>query len=104
MNNEAKRYVTYEEAVSLLPDGEYIHTFTNPAMDLMVGADWSREEILDKLRRSTIERTGPGARSLGHGIAAYTVDGGKIKGLLFIETDAEKLAKFEVEAQDGKTE
>lgn len=28
MNNE-KRYLTYDEAVSLLPDEEYIHTFTS---------------------------------------------------------------------------
>lgn len=89
-----KRYLTCEEAVSLLPDGEYIHTFVSGG--ILIGADWSREDILDKLQKSTIELSGPSARGLGHGICAYTKDGEKLKGVLFIETDEEKLAKFEV--------
>ena len=103
MNNDMKKYLTYDEAVSLLPDGEQIHTFVNPITDLLIGADWSRKEILDALRKSTIQRTGPEARKMGHGIVVcitHTIGGKLQKVRLFIETDAEKLAKFE-EAQNG---
>lgn len=64
----SRRYITYEEAVSLLPDGETVHTFINAAFGLM-GADWSKEDILDKLNKSdVIEITGKMARGTSHGI------------------------------------
>lgn len=94
MANE-KRYITYEEAVSLLPDGEYVHTFYNASFGLM-GADWSKDEILDKLRKSdVIELTGSQARSMGHGMCAYNNDTKWHSEILFIETDAEKLEKMD---------
>lgn len=94
MANE-KRYITYEEAVSLLPDGEYVHTFYNGAFGLL-GADWGKEEILDKLRKSeVIELTGKQARSMGHGMCAYNNDTKWHSEILFIETDAERLAKMD---------
>ena len=48
MPNELKKIISYENAVSILPDEEYIHTFRVAAFGLC-GADWSRAEILDKL-------------------------------------------------------
>ena len=91
-----KWYLTYEEAVSLLPDGEYVHTFYNHGFGL-VGADWGREEILDKLRKSeVIELTGEQARALGHGICAYAKDAKYQSEILFIETDSEKLNMFDL--------
>lgn len=93
MNNDIKRYLTFEEAVSLLPEGETIHTFISGPV--LIGADWSREDILDKLYKSTIELTGPNARGMGHGIAAYKFGSKYYEELLLIETDAEKLAEFE---------
>lgn len=99
MNSDTKRYLTYDEAVSLLPDGDEIHTFVNGPF--LIGADWSREDILDKLKKSTIELSGPSASGMGHGIAAYTVDGKSYKGLLFIETNAEKLAEFKAKEGEG---
>lgn len=100
MNSDTKRYLTYDEAVSLLPYEDEIHTFINNG--ILIGADWSREDILDKLRKSTIELSGPTATAMGHGIAAYSVDGKSYKGLLFIETNAEKLAEFK--AKEEKNE
>lgn len=88
------RYITYEEAVGLLPDGETVHTFLNEPFGL-IGADWPREEVLDKLRGSeVIELTGPGARGLGHGIAAYN-KGTAQRDIVFIETDPAKLDAFD---------
>lgn len=93
MKTDTKKYLSYDEAVSLLPYEDEIHTFINNG--ILIGANWSREDILDKLRKSTIELSGPTATAMGHGIAAYSVDEGKYKELLFIETNAEKLAEFE---------
>ena len=91
----SKKYITYEEAVSLLPDGEYVHTFYNNAFGL-VGADWSKEEILDKLRKSEIiELTGNLARSMNHGMCAYNKDTKRHSDILFIETDADRLQKMD---------
>lgn len=91
----SKKYITYEEAVSLLPDGESVHTFYNASFGL-IGADWSKDGILDKLRKSdVIELTGSQARSMGHGMCAYNNDTKWLKDVLFIETDAEKLEKMD---------
>ena len=74
-------YLTYDEAVALLPDGEQIHTFLDGGLAL-IGADWDRQQVLDLLAAtSQREVTGPGAQSMGHGLAAYR-DGEPV----FIET------------------
>jgi len=64
--------LTYDEAVALLPDGDRIHTFLNPA-GILVGADWSRDGVLDLLRDTDRrEVSGPAAQSFGHGLAAWS--------------------------------
>ena len=86
-----KKILTPEEAISILPEGDYIHTFIENGI-AMIGADWSREEVIDKLNRSdTIEITGENARNLGHGLAAYNDNIKYQSDVLFIETDKEKL-------------
>lgn len=97
----SKRYITYEEAVSLLPDGESVHTFYNASFGL-IGADWSRDNILDKLRNSEIiELTGSQARSMKHGMCAYNKDTKYQKDILFIETDSDKLEEFDGGEDNG---
>jgi hypothetical protein len=68
-------FLTFEEAVSLLPTGDTIHTFTNPGMGLLVGADWTRDEVLDLLRScpdaECAEVTGPQAQAMQHGLAVH---------------------------------
>lgn len=94
-----KIYITKEQAVSILPDGESVHTFMNAGF-VLVGADWSREDILDKLGKSDIlELAGAGARGLGHGICAYDKTAKTQGDLLFIETNEEKLAALEKELE-----
>ena len=69
-----RTYITIEQAISVLPDGDAVHTLYNPGFGL-VGADWSKEDIMDKLRRSDIiELTGPAARGMGHGMCVYNKD------------------------------
>ena len=90
-----RTYITAEQAVSILPDGEHIHTFINGGLGLC-GADWSRADIIDKLNKSDkIELTGEMAKSMKHGIAAYNDTAKYQSELLFIETDMGKLAVLE---------
>ena len=68
----SRRVLTDDEAVKLLPEGESIHTFYNlPTM--LLGADWSRAEVLHKLREEgvLIELTGGKARETGHGMCVH---------------------------------
>lgn len=101
-----KTYITVEQAISVLPDGDTVHTFYNPGFGL-VGADWSKEDITDKLRRSDIiELTGPAARGMGHGMCVYSKDTKWQSDILFIETDEERVAALEKELEamkDGST-
>ncbi len=91
-----KYYLNYDEAVSLLPNSEDIHTFYNASFGLL-GADWSREEILNKLKETdiVIELTGEQAKSMKHGMCAYSQNAKYQSEILFIETDEEKLTAFE---------
>lgn len=97
-----KYYLNYNEAVSLLPNKDDIHTFYNASFGLM-GADWSREAILKKLKEPdiVIELTGEQAKSMKHGMCAYNKNAKWQSEILFIETDEEKLTAFE---QDHPTE
>jgi hypothetical protein len=65
-----REFVSFDEAVALLPDGDTIHTFRNPGPAILLGADWPRSRLLDALRDAReIELTGPAATAMGHGIA-----------------------------------
>lgn len=76
--------VSIEQAIELLPEGEYIHTFRNAPM-MLLGADWSRVQLIEAMRSATgIVRTGPLAQSMKHGLAIEN-DG----SLLFIATKGE---------------
>ncbi len=91
-----KIFITAEEAISILPDGEEIHTFLNSPPGL-IGADWSREDAINHIRRADFrELAGPWARSLKHGIAVYNKNC-KFYDICFIATDEEKLAALEME-------
>lgn len=93
-----KTYITAEQAISVLPDGDTVHTFYNPVSFGLIGADWGKEDITDKLRRSDIiELTGPGARGMGHGICAYNKDAKYQSDILFIETDEARVSALEKE-------
>lgn len=98
-----KAYLTVEQAISILPEGEYVHTFYNPDFGL-VGADIKRDELIDKLRKSDyIELTGEQAKSMKHGLCAYNKTMQNHSDILFIETDSECLEKLEKDIMAQKT-
>ena len=98
MEKQGERYyLSYDEAVRVLPNEEYIHTFINNAIGL-IGADWEKHEILHKLKNSdVIELCGEQARSLGHGICCYKESAKYQSDILFIATDEDKLLSLEKE-------
>lgn len=68
-DDKNKRYkLTKEEAIKMLPDKEYIHTFRNGSIAL-VGADWSRENMLEMIEKLEFELSGENATEMGHGMA-----------------------------------
>lgn len=87
--------ITAEQAISVLPDGDDIHTFRNLGAGMMLGADWRRDGIIEVLTKAEqIQLTGATARGMGHGMV---IDD---DGLLFIETDEAKLAALESEIME----
>jgi hypothetical protein len=91
-----KYYLSYDEAIQILPDSENIHTFINATFGLL-GADWSKNNILNRLKEvdSVIELTGEQARKMGHGMCVYNKNSKYQSDILFIQTDEEKLLLFE---------
>lgn len=63
-------FLSYEEAVAMLPDKKDIHTFVQGGMALM-GADWDRKSILELLKTGRPELSGEMATSMGHGMVAF---------------------------------
>ena len=100
-----RKYITVDDAIKLLPDGEYVHTFHQMGMAL-IGADWDKEDVIAKLKSvDYIELTGKEARNMGHGIAVYNKDTKWQSDVLFIETDKDKIDAFDpLEEQRMKME
>jgi len=94
--------LTYEEAVSLLPDGDTIHTYMQ-AGPTIVGADYSRKRVLDLLRNNNPELSGFMAAGIDHGMVVFLNDGILIDEPLFIQTDPEKLKAFEQPHETSET-
>lgn len=81
--DDEKVFVPYAEAVTRLPDGDRIHTYRQSSMNVLIGADWFRDDLLAAIMEhaDTIEETGPHAQHMHHGLAIHDHH-----GPLFIET------------------
>lgn len=73
--------LTKNEALAILPDKEDIHTFRQGGGNCLIGADWSREEILEMIDENQFELTGELATNMGHGMAFQDEF-----GWIFVET------------------
>lgn len=90
--SDKKVFLTKEQAISLLPETDDIHTFRNGA-GIMIGCDWRRAkliELIESLPENSIEIGGSNCRRFGHGLVLWS------DGMLFIECDDSALAKFDV--------
>ena len=97
----SNRYtITPDEAMSILPDGDIIHTATVNGM--WIGADWTREAVDDHLRKAGgAQLAGATATSMGHGLCLHA---GR---RLFAATDSARLSALEAAIaaesdEDGK--
>ena len=91
----SRKFVTAEQAMTALPDGDTIHTFFNPG-GALVGADWSRDDVQGAMERAeNIELAGETAKGLGHGIAVIPPNTKYLSDVLFVETDAARLEALE---------
>lgn len=70
MSENNRQQVPFEVAVSMLPDGELIHTFMSPAPGVLLGADWERESIL-KAFEIRVELAGPMAAGMDHKLCFF---------------------------------
>lgn len=96
-----RTFITAEQAISVLPDGEYVHVLQNEVFGI-IGADWTRDKIIKKVECADhIELSGEIARAMNHGICIYDEDA---EDLLFIETNEEKLAALEKSELTNKIE
>ena len=85
VTEEERIFIAADEALKMLPDGDTIHVFMNPAVDVLLGADWSRSDVIELLRRSQrIEIAGEHARKMNHGLAVQMGD--KDRDCCFVET------------------
>lgn len=71
MSDNERVRLTPEQAVSMLPDGDRIHTFVNPGVGMLIGADWSRKRVLESFAQFTPELAGERATEMGHGICFH---------------------------------
>jgi hypothetical protein len=81
MNDNERVFLSYEDAVELLPEGDHIHTFRSNIPGVLVGADWPRDELLEAMKNHRIELSGEMATGMQHGIVIIDK-----QGPLFIET------------------
>ena len=90
VEQKSKLFITPEQAISLLAEGEYIHTFR--ANRVLIGADRTREEVINLFNDypKSIQIGGNQCVLLGHGIVVED-----ITGYLFISHDKQKLIDFE---------
>ena len=92
MGQDEKRFITVEEAIGLLNDGDIIHTFRNPGANTLVGFDSSRKFVLDAIvtYSDTLQIGGVQCRKMKHGLVVKDDI-----SWLFIETNEEKLNAFD---------
>lgn len=66
--SDSRVFFSFEQAVSLLPDGDDIHVFLNPHGGMLIGADWSRQSVMDMLKVGEPQLGGNACLSMGHGL------------------------------------
>jgi hypothetical protein len=83
--------LTPDQAESLLPPGERVHSFINPACGL-VGCGVARHRAIARIREAKLlELGGPSAKQMGHALVVHDC----IRGYSLFETDMEKVEAME---------
>lgn len=94
-------FITAEQAISCMPDSEYIHVYIN-CDNTLVGADWKRQEVINVLcTADSIEIGGKLCRSMGHGLVVAPRGTKYYSDLYFVECDDDKLAAYDAATREG---
>ena len=82
--------LTVEQALSMLnvKDGERVHTFTNPGVGMLCGADWTLARARKCFEENGVEVAGEQASSMKHGVVS--IERGRA---VFFETKENALAE-----------
>ena len=69
--SDAKIILTPEQALSMLPNGDQIHTFRSASVAL-IGADWDRVDLEKAIRENVCEVGGVHCQAVNHGLVVWT--------------------------------
>ena len=69
--SDEKVILTPEQALSMLPDGDQIHTFRSMGFAL-IGCDWSRSSLEQEIREKQCEVGGDQCQAMNHGLVIWT--------------------------------
>ena len=93
---QQKVILTADEAISALPDGEYVHSQMNPSGGMFLGCDYDHSDAVELLNNAEqIEIGGPMCRSMGHPLVVWKKDDNR--GPIFLEANMDKLNSIEQE-------
>lgn len=92
MAKDDKIILTPAEAESLLAEGETVHNFVNPGMNLLVGCDFDRKAAIERLQNALqIEIGGEQCKRMKHAIVVWDSE----THCSFFEADMAKVESFE---------
>ena len=92
-NKPPRVFITPQQAINCLVDNEFIHTFVNPANNVLFGSDVNRSDIIDDINSPGVlcEIAGDIARGMNHGLVISFNDKRKV----FIESKEDKLKEYD---------
>lgn len=89
---DEKILLTADEAISLLPDGEYVHNYINNVPGLFIGCDYDRADAEKHIRDAiACEISGPGCKGMKHALAVWSSK----NNVSFFATDMDKVEAME---------
>jgi hypothetical protein len=92
MTDDIRLFLTPDEAISLLPEGEYIHNTTGGM--IRIGIDYTRDDAIKALRGAhKLEIGGPACRAARHPLVMWSTN----ERATFFEADMDKLDALEAE-------
>jgi hypothetical protein len=89
-SDEDRILYTFDEAMAMLPDGDFVNVKVNNAPGLIVGADWTKDALREALAKAyLIEESGSTAARMGFGLY-FLAEGGN---RYFVETRSKQGAE-----------
>lgn len=90
--SDEKIILTADEAISLLPGGEFVHNYANPSGGIFLGVDYERVDAEKHIREALqCEIGGERCKSMKHALAVWSSE----NRVTFFETDMAKVEAME---------